>query len=518
MKKFLRGSLSRFLFLFVSLLFHVTGINAQDTLNCNERIVSSKGKLVKIKYKSEITGTKQSFELKSGLWTFTDEFDELVKTEEYKIDEYGQTSILHGDVTYYLDGSPFFIIKYQKGRLTDFQAFGTGAVIDGRKLYSITRQMDAFTIVEYDTNDINSTRNLTIATGNIASVKNYEQLEKKLGDENLLMEQSFSAGHTNNYITNPMIEDYGKIKSSFNNIGEFIPGWSVAQPSPDFHLTKDAFSGKACLGLRTLAITKDIEYLRNELMEPLKKDSFYCFSMKLLLSSYSGFATRDFSVLFAKDKEWIRKDLMFEPQLKFNTSYLIYKSRWMTLQCVYRAKGGEKYITLGTFQSLDSIRPLKVQGYSPEAYYYLDDISLVPIQNPDECPCTAKGTDIKIEEKNEPSPGDIMVLNGVLFENDKDILLPESKDTLDKLVQLLRKYPEMKIEIRGHTSSVGNYDHNMDLSDRRSVSVFKYLVSEGIDSNRLSTKGFGPNLPIAPNDTEEGQALNRRVEIRIVSI
>jgi outer membrane protein OmpA-like peptidoglycan-associated protein len=106
-------------------------------------------------------------------------------------------------------------------------------------------------------------------------------------------------------------------------------------------------------------------------------------------------------------------------------------------------------------------------------------------------------------------------LNIVFFDFNKDMLKGESNVELTRLLKLVRELSEYNIEIVGHTDSIGTDEYNLDLSYRRAQAVVDYLVSKGIDKHRLIAKGYGERQPIAPNDTEEGRALNRRVEFII---
>jgi OOP family OmpA-OmpF porin len=81
-------------------------------------------------------------------------------------------------------------------------------------------------------------------------------------------------------------------------------------------------------------------------------------------------------------------------------------------------------------------------------------------------------------------------------------------------VQALKAQPELNVEIQGHTDNTGAHSYNVDLSQRRAQSVKAYMVSSGIDGARMTTKGYGPDDPIAPNTTREGRARNRRVELK----
>jgi len=85
---------------------------------------------------------------------------------------------------------------------------------------------------------------------------------------------------------------------------------------------------------------------------------------------------------------------------------------------------------------------------------------------------------------------------------------------LNEIVAALEAQRDLKIEIQGHTDSSGTRSYNMGLSQRRAASVKAYLESKNIDASRLTTRGFGPDRPIASNATKEGRAKNRRVEIK----
>ena len=106
-----------------------------------------------------------------------------------------------------------------------------------------------------------------------------------------------------------------------------------------------------------------------------------------------------------------------------------------------------------------------------------------------------------------------LILRGVEFDDDKATLRPASRDTLDQVAASLKSWPNVMVEIQGHTSEPGTAIHNMELSERRAEAVRAYFVSEGIDSSRLVANGYGQTRFIADNDTPEGQQENRRVEL-----
>ena len=112
--------------------------------------------------------------------------------------------------------------------------------------------------------------------------------------------------------------------------------------------------------------------------------------------------------------------------------------------------------------------------------------------------------------------GQTVRLNNLFFDFNKSVLKSESFAELDRLVALLRASPKMEVEISGHTDNVGNDGTNKTLSINRANAVREYVVSKDISAKRLKTIGYGKTKPLAPNDTEEGRAQNRRVEFTIL--
>lgn len=114
--------------------------------------------------------------------------------------------------------------------------------------------------------------------------------------------------------------------------------------------------------------------------------------------------------------------------------------------------------------------------------------------------------------------GSKIALNNVWFVQSKPVLLSTSYGELNRLVQILKDNPTIKIEISGHTDNVGDPKQNQKLSEDRVKAIKKYLIDNGISASRLSGKGYGSSKPIASNDREETRRLNRRVEFTIVSM
>ena len=107
-----------------------------------------------------------------------------------------------------------------------------------------------------------------------------------------------------------------------------------------------------------------------------------------------------------------------------------------------------------------------------------------------------------------------VVLYGIFFDTDKDVVKPESKPTLDEIVTLMKRDPSLKVHVVGHTDNQGKPDYNLDLSRRRAAAVVRELSTKyAVAANRLDAFGCGQYSPLAANTAEEGRAKNRRVEL-----
>lgn len=107
--------------------------------------------------------------------------------------------------------------------------------------------------------------------------------------------------------------------------------------------------------------------------------------------------------------------------------------------------------------------------------------------------------------------------NAVRFDTNKSSLTAIAKENLDKLIPVFNSYENTNIVIFGFTDSTGKVDYNLTLSQKRADAVKAYLVTKGIEENRMLTNGFGIENPIATNDTAEGRSKNRRVEFAIAA-
>ncbi|UXX78231.1 OmpA family protein [Reichenbachiella carrageenanivorans] len=113
--------------------------------------------------------------------------------------------------------------------------------------------------------------------------------------------------------------------------------------------------------------------------------------------------------------------------------------------------------------------------------------------------------------------GDKAILNNIYFDLHSTTYQQESIPTLEKIAALMKDNPNLNVEIGGHTCNIGSHEANLSVSEARAESVKKYLITRGISSKRLTTKGYGETQPLASNDDEEGgRELNRRIELRVL--
>lgn len=165
------------------------------------------------------------------------------------------------------------------------------------------------------------------------------------------------------------------------------------------------------------------------------------------------------------------------------------------------AKGGNYSVRLNNNESYK----VKVESFG-----YQDLNTDISISEPVSDQVTRDFSIAMIEE------GQAMVLNNIYFKVASAELLKESVPELEKIETFLKNNPVIAVEISGHTSSEGNDDYNLKLSQDRANAIKTWLTGKGISEKRIQTVGYGKAKPVADNSTEEGRKLNRRVEFRIV--
>ncbi len=174
-------------------------------------------------------------------------------------------------------------------------------------------------------------------------------------------------------------------------------------------------------------------------------------------------------------------------------NYITETKGWQKISGTFFAKGNETYIAIGSSPTAST---LKGNGI---VFFYIDDVFVKEIK------------DSLIIKKGKP-----LILENIVFESGKAKLLPKSNAELEKLFNYLLLNQDSKLEISGHTDNTGDDTKNIELSEARAKSVIKYLINQGVSENRLTFKGYGSSKPINTNETADGRAENRRVEVKII--
>lgn len=149
---------------------------------------------------------------------------------------------------------------------------------------------------------------------------------------------------------------------------------------------------------------------------------------------------------------------------------------------------------------------IKIKGFNEEKYYTEFEIPALQANQTG----LYFNIDIQIEMPK------LFTLDNVYFDTGKATLKPESYTELNELYDYLSLKKTTVVEIAGHTDDVGTDESNLKLSQDRAESVRNYLIKKGISANRIQAKGYGESSPIAPNESDEGRAKNRRTEVRLV--
>lgn len=326
----------------------------------------------------------------------------------------------------------------------------------------------------------------------------------------------------------------------------------------------------------------EMEHIQGHLTKVLTANHKYKVSFWVRLNyEFSDVATYNIGAYISKDNKRSSaipeygKDyyaISMTPDKKASVGNPTYKfltdSNWLNISGIYVAKGGEKYITIGMFwddnpkivKAWEYIHPKGIKGIGDKrfckalekyalvknkylekrfehssgkngakhlAYYYVDDVSVSEI-NEDTISSSIKDTtneavigfDNSMSKDKQLSieANKNIILNNVVFGPDESSILSTSFDELNQLVAYMQKNSATKIVINGYTDNTGTQEKNLSLSNSRAKAVADYLISNGIDKNRVSYKGYGSANPIESNDTEEGRAKNRRVEFNIENI
>ena len=365
-----------------------------------------------------------------------------------------------------------------------------------------------------------------------------------------------------NLVPNPGFEDVTNLHCRWNQDGrkymEDIPYWdSPTETTPDIFSSKlkpscwanpkkhsegkqNPRTGYNMAGIKTYGKggteTFWHEYLLIKLDSPLVKGQKYFAQMYVNRAVSSSHASDNICMAFL-DSAIATRDRMplyITPQVCSDGVISSRWNMWKEVSGALTAKSNAQYLLIGNTYSDDDTRTEKFEQGQGGAYYYIDDVTVRRATDSDKMAVVPKESvaprpkvilakaeivstkEIKLDSIDY-RPGNIIKLDNIFFEFDKAELLPESRQELDKLGDILFDYPHMVIQISGHTDNIGSSDYNAKLSESRAKAVVDYLIEKGTNKNRLSYQGYGDTRPLATNATPEGRAKNRRVEFLILS-
>ena len=349
--------------------------------------------------------------------------------------------------------------------------------------------------------------------------------------------QSLSA---QNLVRNGSFEEYISCPGSYSqHAAEFrVNSWrSISSGSPDYFNTcsdgdaavpynwagvSDAADGYGYVGIFTyMHQPKEYrEYLHTKLLERLIKDSLYHIEFRYKLSSYSKYATDRIGLMLSDSLKTVSHDrpLNIDPTISIQKDSALTPETgsWELATARYRAKGNEEFLTIGNFAPNEKtgayhirFRPVAEPMLEHSAYYYIDDVKVIPVFGP--APQTET---LPVFTGAEAELNKTYVLKNIQFDFNSYRLMPESFYDLQQVAEYLKKHPDLSVELAGHTDSAGDDAYNKDLSANRAKSAADYLISRGIQKSRISTIGFGEEKPLMDGETDQANEANRRVEIK----
>jgi OmpA-OmpF porin, OOP family len=335
-------------------------------------------------------------------------------------------------------------------------------------------------------------------------------------------------------------------------------GWRLTSIDPPTYYRQfegtDTSAHVAWATFVALSLTEKLyrEYLQAPLLCPLIKGEKYRFSISLRPEM---FAIKEFGVKFCDTSTitGVNILLMETPDIVFSDKNYLYKKKneWMTLTYDYTANGTERYILIGNFKADEdteykSVKALKI---SMKIAYYVKNVSLTAVRDIPVCDYSElikrlrndrhRHTLFSLQffqdtlaiqatkpKKNKPmatkpridSTIVIPLLPIIYFDTDKYTLREKFTKDLLAVVAYLQKFPEVNLTISGHTDNAGTDKYNEVLSDKRAKTVHEFFISHGISSHRITVNSFGEKNPVSNNLTEEGKQLNRRAELRFLTI
>ncbi len=338
----------------------------------------------------------------------------------------------------------------------------------------------------------------------------------------LLLQSSLVSAQ--NLVHNPSFENFTTCPEELDNVKKNVGDWNKANEGTsdyfntcgskmgvpnNFNGNQTAVFGTAYAGAYFLAPNNYREYIQGNLIRTLEKGKRYGISFYISLSEKSNYAISNIGVLFSSEEINVKSTKVIKkPNGKVDSGKYNYteiktngfykdKSEWTEVYTEITALGTENYVTIGNFNDNRNTRTLKTKGIKNASYYYIDMVTVLPIEN------------TSYENLKEDR---IYAFKKVHFSSDDYGLNGVSKSDLKSLYNHLQKNPEMYISIHAHTDTDGVDLYNKKLSNKRAKAVANYLVALGLKENRIKWFGHGETKPIVANKSTSSKQKNRRAE------
>jgi len=342
-----------------------------------------------------------------------------------------------------------------------------------------------------------------------------------------------------NLVLNPSFEDFYDCPRDISLFHRNVKHWTIPNNGTtdyfnacskkmgfkNFNGNQIARTGHGYAGIYTYFKKDYREYIQGTLKSTLERGKKYQVKFYISLAENSRFALKEFGMMMTSEKYNASKskininakhfanripNLKFRPT--FSKEFYDNDKTWMEVSFMYTADGFENYFAIGNFNSNSDTKKSKARstGYESFSYYYIDDVSIEPIEKDavKETIQTVVAPTIKTNE--------VYTFKNVLFDFDKANLLEVSKKELNQLYVHLTNNSKLYVEIYGHTDSIGLETRNQELSEQRAKAVADYLVDKGLNATRIKSFGFGSTQPISTNETEDGRQQNRRVAFKLI--
>ncbi|MBD3635794.1 MAG: OmpA family protein [Crocinitomicaceae bacterium] len=295
---------------------------------------------------------------------------------------------------------------------------------------------------------------------------------------------------------------------------------------------EDPQEGKNYAGIRIFSYNdkEPRQYISTKLKLPLRRDAMYCVKFYVNLAEGSKYASNNIGINFSKKQYNIdeNKSIMTTTDVMHRDNPVVNAYfGWEEICATYIAKGGEKFLTIGNFFSngeTESQRLKKVKEFTGQsvvaAYYFIDNISVVMIDDETECDCKIKEHEVKTEFVYEVAPvnpegmkDDLIIrYTEIYFGYGKSEFTISDMDHLKNVENVMLGNDAHKLTIVAHMDKEEAEDDDLAGIDmQRAQAVKKHLVEKGVSADRISIKTMGANEPQSTTGDEIGRAKNRRV-------